>query len=159
MHVKPWFPDWTLPVDYDFLRAIFAPHISNQIRPGLRIYVSRNRDAQSRRVQNEEELLTCLLPMNFIPISLTDLSVKEQIQVFSQAETIVCPHGAGMSFMIFANPATKIIELNGPSKEKRHYSHIAWHLELDYYRLICKPIGEKEDMIVPIDRLERLLSL
>jgi hypothetical protein len=154
---RPFFPDWTLPYDYDFLRQLFAPHYVKEVTKGLRIYISR-RDAKSRRVQNEEEVLKALLPLNFIPVTLTDLSVAEQLQVFSRADIIVAPHGAGLAFMTFCNQETTVIELNTRMKEKRHYSHIAWHLDLDYYKIVCEPVTGQEDMQVPVRTLVNFLQ-
>lgn len=154
---RPFFPDWTLPYDYDFLRQLFAPHYAKQVTKGLRIYISR-RDAKSRRPVNEDEVLAALLPLNFIPVTLTDLSVAEQMQVFSRADIIVAPHGAGLAFMTFCNQDTTVIELNTCMKEKRHYSHIAWHLDLDYYKIVCKSVGENEDMYVPVANLTSFLT-
>lgn len=155
---RPFFSDWTLPYDYDFLRQLFAPNYSKAITKGLRIYVTRNRDAKSRRIVNEDDVLAALLPLNFIPVTLTDLSVAEQMQVFSQADIIVAPHGAGLAFMTFCNQDTTVIELNTRMKEKRHYSHIAWHLDLDYYKIICEQAGEQEDMRVPVKTLTNFLQ-
>ena len=156
MNVKPWFPDWTLPHDYDLLRSLFAPHMQVR-RPGLRIYVSR-RDAGSRRVVNEDALLEKLLPLNFIPITMSSLSVKEQISVFSQADIVVAPHGAALTYMTFMDPGATVIELNGPTQGKRHYSHIAWHLDLDFYKLRSKTLGDKEDMEVDVDHMIAFLK-
>lgn len=156
MHVKPWFPDWTMPQDYDFLRQLFAPHMQTR-RPGLRIYISR-RDAESRRVVNEDRLLEVLVAMNFIPITMTGLTVKEQIAVFSQADILVAPHGAALTYMTFMDRGATVVELNGPTGGKRHYSHIAWHLDLDFYKLPCKSVGDKEDMEVDVERLVGFLK-
>ena len=149
LHVKPWFPDWTLPQDYDFLRQLYAPHMQPR-RPGLRIYISR-RDAKTRRVANEDAVLAALLPLNFIPVTMGDLTAKEQIQMFSAADIIVGPHGAALTFMLFMDPAATVIELNRPMEGKRHFSHIAWHLGLDYYKLTCKAADEVPDGDMEVD--------
>lgn len=158
LHVKPWFPDWTLPQDYDFLRGLFQPHISPTIRPGLKIYISRQ-DASQRRIINENHLLSELTPKGFIPVLMSQLTVKEQIRLFSEAEVIVGPHGAALAFTIFMNNAATLIELNAPMKTKRHYSHVAWHLELDYYKVKCKPVGDVEDIEVDVERVLRMLGI
>jgi len=158
LHVKPWFPDWTLPQDYDFLRSLFEPHMSKSITPGLKIYISRQ-DAKQRRIVNEEQLLASLIPKGFIPVIMSRLTAKEQIQIFSRAEVIVAPHGAALAFTVFMNKEATLIELNGPLDKKRHYSHISWHLGTNYYKVMCKPIGDTEDIEAPIDRVNKFLDL
>jgi hypothetical protein len=155
LNVKPWFPDWTLPHDYDFLRQLFEPYC-NTVRQGLRVYISRA-DAKTRRVINEDALLAILRPLNFIVITMSDLSARDQIQLFSQADILVAPHGAALTFMAFMDPRATVIELNRPMKNKRHFSHIAWHLDLDYYKVLCKGVGE-EDMEVDVERLCTVLK-
>jgi hypothetical protein len=157
MNVKPYFHDWTMPHDYEFLRALFAPHISPAIRPGLKIYISR-RDAKQRRIVNEDQLLAALIPNGFIPVVMSKLTASEQIRLFSEAETIIAPHGAALAFMVFMNKNASLIELNGPMSAKRHYSHIAWHLDLDYYKVRCKPVGSAEDIEVDVDRVLSIKS-
>jgi hypothetical protein len=78
---------------------------------GERIYVSRKR-CSSRYVVNEEELLKELDEYGFDSYVLEDLSFHEQVDLFSGAEIVVGPHGAGFTNMIFADDLT-LLELFG----------------------------------------------
>jgi capsular polysaccharide biosynthesis protein len=155
---RPYFHDWTLPYDYDFIRSLFAPYYQTIRQKGIFIYISRS-DAKCRRIINEPELLNELIPMGFIPIVMSDLSVHSQMNVFSQSDIIISPHGAGMAFMVFGSSETTVIELNKRSPNSRHYSHIAWHLEMDYYKILCEETSDKNDMIVDINRLVNFLKV
>ena len=155
---RPFFPDWTLPYDYDFIREIFEPHYVKTIKKGLRIYISRNKDATYRRIVNEDELLNVLNPLGFITVTMSELSVLAQMNIFSQSDVIVSPHGAAMAFMVFASSDTTLIELNAKQPTCRHYSHVAWHLEMDYYKMICKMDETGKDLIVDVDRLSKFLN-
>jgi hypothetical protein len=147
--------DWAYGELYNFIRRLFEPHFLKEIRPKLYIYISRS-DATSRRVNNEEQLLQEIVPLGFLPISLSKLSVEMQIKLFSGADIIISPHGAGMAFMLFCNKNVTIIELLLPRPLSRHYGHIAWHFEFDYYRVMCNKVGE--DMNVDVPHIKRFLE-
>ncbi len=75
-----------------------------------RIYISR-RHANSRRVLNEEELHPLLQKHNFRVCYLEQLSLKEQMLLFRGAETILAPHGAAWTNLIFARPGALALEI------------------------------------------------
>jgi len=84
-------------------------------KPSKRILISR-RDASMdgpprRRVANETELAAALAPLGFERYELSDMSVRQQIELFQQAEFVIGPHGAGFVNMIFSRPGTKAIVL------------------------------------------------
>jgi capsular polysaccharide biosynthesis protein len=155
LNVKPFFKDWVFPSEYDFLRALFRPHYTPCVEPGTRLYISRNADASNRRIANEAELLEVLVPLGFRCITMSEHSVKEQMGLFSKADVIVSPHGAAMSFLVFGSSDTTVLELARREPDKRHFSHIAWHLEMDYTRMYCEHVGE--DMRVDVDRVAAFL--
>lgn len=74
-----------------------------------RIYVSRS-DASRRRVLNEDDLVDALADLGFERYVLTDLNVREQVALFSGAETVVAPHGANLTNVIFCDDA-RVVEL------------------------------------------------
>ncbi len=75
-----------------------------------RIYISRAK-AGWRKVLNEDELMGMLARHGFQRYFLEDLSVRQQIQLFQQAEMIVGPHGAGLANVVFTPPGAKVIEI------------------------------------------------
>ncbi len=72
-----------------------------------RFVVSRGK-TRSRRVVNESELLARLEPLGFHPVYLEDLSLLEQITLFSRAEAIVASTGAGLVNLIHARPGVPV---------------------------------------------------
>ena len=78
-----------------------------------RLYISR-KGAVHGRVVNEDELVSVLESKGFEIIEPEQMSVAEQVQMFSQAEYIVAPHGAGQTNMVFAGPSCKNLELLEP---------------------------------------------
>jgi hypothetical protein len=78
--------------------------------PSKKVFISRQK-ASYRRIINEDEIFSMFEPWGFIRYNLEDLTVLEQVYLFSQAEQIVAPHGAGLVNLIFANPQALVIEL------------------------------------------------
>jgi hypothetical protein len=67
-----------------------------------RIFISRQKfQTPKRRIANMDAVEPLLLKYGFEPVMLEDLSVTEQIRLFSQAEAVIGVHGAGLANMIF----------------------------------------------------------
>ena len=98
-----------------FLREIattkFGIDLKNQ--GTRRLYVSR-KDGLGRHVHNNDEVLALLKPLGFEEVVLSPLTVKEQMQLFADAEFIISPHGAGLLNGVFSGAETKVIELFSP---------------------------------------------
>jgi len=74
-----------------------------------KFYISRSL-TKLRQVTNEDELSAFLTARGFQVVHLENMSAAEQIALFSKAKTIVAPHGAGLTNLIYAN-APNVIEL------------------------------------------------
>lgn len=119
-----------------------------------RIYVSRS-DASSRRVVNEDDVMDRLDALGFTRYRLADISFRERVELFSRAEVIAGPHGAGLAYMMFA-PNASVLELFGVKRNYNYYS-MANCLDCEYGRLRCEPEGR--DIVVDIDDLETILQV
>lgn len=78
------------------------------------IYISR-RDSKLRPLNNEHIIEDFLIRKNFHIVTLSELKIQEQIQIFLGAENIIGIHGAGFSNIIFCNPGVNIIEIFPPN--------------------------------------------
>ena len=78
-----------------------------------RIFVSRQ-DSSTRVMVNEDDLFLELSKLGFRRVQLAKLSVREQANLFAQAEAVVSAHGAGMTNILFCEPKTKIFEIAAP---------------------------------------------
>jgi hypothetical protein len=140
------------------------PEITSQT-PFLspKILISR-RKALFRRIVNEDEILKILTPLGFVPYVLEEMSFSDQVRLFSQAEIIIAPHGAGLTNMIFSrNPI--IIELFGPRNMYNNidFFALAQSLGFKYGFLRCEAPStdrrrEDSDMIVNATELLNLLN-
>lgn len=76
-----------------------------------RIYIKRKKRNGSRHISNNCEVESLLQSMGFQVVELEGISVREQIAIFYDADTIVSPHGAGLTNLIHCYYAPKVVEL------------------------------------------------
>lgn len=138
------------PSEYRWLRERMFDAVGVD-EPGgdRRIYISRA-DADRRRVTNEAAVVECLEAHGFESYTLSDLRVREQVQLFAEAETIVAPHGAGLVNMIFSTDCA-VLELIPQDLVFPFYQCLADHLGHDYDYLYCD--SEDTDLGVDIQQL------
>lgn len=109
-----------------------------------RLYVSRQ-DATRRRLHNENEVFSTLERNGFELIVPGKLSFQEQRQIFSEAEIIVGPHGAGLVNMIFAGRGATVIELRSNAGGLQHFAQLAQALGQRYVAIAAS----KENTDIP----------
>lgn len=118
-----------------------------------RIYISRQ-NATRRRVRNEQEAVDLLQSYGFERYVLEDMSVSDQVALFSNAEFVAAPHGAGLANVVYADSAT-VIELFGESKKTTFYRLVEL-LENDYHCLHHST--RYGDLDINIEQLDSLLK-
>ena len=80
------------------------------INANRKIFISR-KDASSRTITNEEELINFLKNDNFEIINLSEKKFTDQVKIFNSAKLIVAMHGAGLTNLLFCKSNTKVIEI------------------------------------------------
>ena len=171
--IVPSFPgylDWVPEGTIKFLRHTFLPQISlAKTNAGKKIYISRARD-KKRNIVNELEVSELLKSQGFQTVFLEEMSVLEQVAIFANAETIVAPHGSGLTNLVFCSHGTKVIELFAPNYVRTDYWIISQQLQLQHYYLIgqsfdCLPLRNlmyqsalTEDILVNITSLKLILE-
>jgi capsular polysaccharide biosynthesis protein len=68
---------------------------------------------------------------------LEDLSFDEQITLFSQAEFVVAPHGAGLANLLFCQPGTKVLELCPETEYRPFFAYMSSKLGLTHGIMPC----------------------
>lgn len=128
--VLPGYPEAN-PENLHWLRKrIRAPITKNQRRSCDRIYISRKR-APTRRIKNEIQILEVLNEYEIDRLFAEDLSFTQQVKLFSNAELIVGPHGAGLTNIMWANDA-KVIEIHN-DYIRDHYCVLSNNLGHEYH--------------------------
>jgi len=126
-----------------------------------RIYISRQK-AKFRKIVNEEMLISLLRSYGFEILHAEDLSLEDQVSVFSSAQTICGIHGAGLTNCLFMPIGGKVIELrkkeNGPSNVA--YWHLADAVGHSYYYYNGIPdsdkplVGKGCNLMIPVHDFE-----
>lgn len=77
-----------------------------------RILISRP-EKVGRNIINEDEVMAALAPLGFVAYTMEELSFADEVRLFSQAEIVVAPHGAGLTNIIFAPQNLIVVDLFG----------------------------------------------
>ncbi|MCE5294562.1 MAG: glycosyltransferase family 61 protein [Chlamydiales bacterium] len=153
-------PPFKVPIPHwatQFLRSSFLPN--EILQPTERIYISR-KQASSRRVVNEEELLPFLERNNFKVVVLENLTVAQQAHLFASARTIIAVHGAALTNLVFSAKGTQVIELFHPKFILHCYHWLSYQRELPYVTQMTEPVGEEKDFDMRVDpnKLKELIN-
>ena len=115
----------------DQIRSIADDVVCSSTSENRRIYVAR-KNTDRRQLLQEEALFPILEQLSFDLIYPGDLSVKQQIQIFREAEIIVGFHGAGLTNCIFSNPGTHLIEFTPTERDLCYFRELAKTCGLKY---------------------------
>lgn len=115
-----------------------------------KIYLSRQKSSY-RNLINEGDVIDILKKNDFKIIDLNNLSIFNQIKLFSSASVVVSPTGSSLANTVFCNPGTKVIEI------MPRYNHIYENTFKLRYSLICKGLHLNHLSIIadPVD-LEKI---
>lgn len=122
-----------------------------------RLYLIRK--AAHRIVLNEDEVIQALEPFGFEAIDLSTYSLREQIDIISEAELTVCPVGASSPISLFASGGW--IELSPPTIHGFFGSQVFCAATGNpYERINCIPDQNHTDanITVPIERLKTIVK-
>jgi len=125
-------------VKTDFLFRRLTAHVGPWAGPAPRIFISRG-SRGARSIVNEQEVLRVLRPLGFERLRLEGMPLAKQIAVFSRAECVVGPHGAGLTNLTFCRPGTKVVEIGTPYRPWTCFYEIAHHRGLDYHLHMASP--------------------
>lgn len=106
-----------------------------------RVYISRSL-ARYRRLVNESDLLPIIKDFGFELIHAENLSFESQVKLFSEAEVILSPHGAGLTNMLFSPSPALILELFEPTAARPHYWMMSHALGHNYACLVGETIDQ-----------------
>lgn len=148
-----------------FLRRKFLESKSGKKCHGARkIYISRE-DAENRKIVNESECISLLVSAGFAKVTLSGMSVEEQVSIFSSAVAIVAPHGAGLANLVFCSPGTRVVELFSPAWLRSFYWELSNCVGLDYYYLVGKTNDSArkpdvwKDYTIDLDELSEIIAI
>ena len=90
---------------------------------------------------------------------MEDLTFEEQIRLFRTSSIITGAHGAGLAFLIFCEPGTKVLEIWKDEYENLHYKDISSRCNLDYNRFTEIEFYDLQDHSMRVKKNEYLDAL
>jgi capsular polysaccharide biosynthesis protein len=111
---------------FNFLRRIFKlPNQSEakRVENPKRYYITRKDTAMGRRVVDEDKVISFLSRFGIQELVMSELSLDQLAQTFSEAELLVGPMGSGLINMIYMPPGSAVVELG-----VRNWGGIFWSM-------------------------------
>jgi hypothetical protein len=117
-----------------FLRSTFLQKIKTR-KPHRALYITRT-DASNRHVINEAEIREEVLDHGFEVISLSNVPLLQQVELFSEAKIVVGPHGAGFTNAVFCQPGCVLIEFMPEGWKIDCFERLARLVGMEYYSIV-----------------------
>jgi capsular polysaccharide biosynthesis protein len=134
-------------VGIDWLRRRMSALLAPEEQARDLIFLSR-RDSRVRVLLNEDELIRALEPLGFRVIVAGEMSVREQIEAFSQARVVVGAHGAGLTNLVFAPSCAFVLEIvSGRIVHMGEFKFIAGQRGQTYSQIVSEDYGPERDEI------------
>jgi len=148
------------PAQLHWLQRRCHAQLQPSLKPWRRVLISRLRGSR-RRCLNEDQLVAALHPYGFERYCLEDLSVIDQLRLFSESALLVGAHGAGFSNLVACAPQASIVEFLPRPGAFCHYYVMADVLGLRHGHLLATRRDLKNDdfTIAPEDLLELLRGM
>jgi capsular polysaccharide biosynthesis protein len=114
---------------------------------------------------NEAEVLEVLQRLGFLTVYPEEMSLGEQVQLFSRTRYLVSNHGAGLANMLFVPDHANVLELRQEADAHRNfYFSLASALNQNYFYQTCPPATHNvdrhvADLVVDTVALERNIEL
>lgn len=124
--MKPMVNDWSV----NWVREKFADWRTPDPHAPKRIFISRI-GTKFRRCINEEEVYAIAQRHGFTTLKNEKMSYRQQMEVYSGAEMVMGPHGAGFANMLFAPNNATAIEMFPKNRAPT------------FYRELCGQLGQR----------------
>lgn len=140
----------------EFIRSQVLAHVPAPSGARRRIMIDRS-DATSRRIVNFTELQPVLEEFNIELVRLKGRPVREQAQVFRDAELVIANHGAALTNLVFCDPGTRVLQVLAPGMMEREYRTICQHRGLRHDYLVAD-FAIATDRSLPLKQRDLQLS-
>lgn len=137
-----------------YLRSALLHHADRDYPASPRIYLRRRN--LTRVLANEEELVEQLTARGWKAIDPGELTVAQQIKVFSKAEAICGLHGAAMANLLWCRPGCKVLEIIQRTHMNGCYENIAEANQLDYRYLLSDADAHGRSEVSPKSILDQI---
>jgi hypothetical protein len=143
------------PFAVQFLRQSLLPHADVAFDSPTRFYLRRV--GKGRPILNENDVLDFFQKKGWAIIDTEQLPMARQIRLFSRAEMICAPHGAGLTNLLWAPVGCKVLELCASTFLNGVYEGLAECLALKHRFLIFQGDDTYQSR-VNLEEVERALD-
>ena len=159
---KTWFyaqsnlPSWII----KFLIDDISKKVKSKKKSYKRIFIDRSDSLQNHsKLINNNEVIKYLKSKRFKCLRLTELNLKDQISIFKNCNTIIAPHGAGLTNIAFCKKNTKVIEIIPHDNKNYLFKRISKINKLKYKSIYLNKIynNKNGDMHLKLDDLKKYL--
>ena len=145
------------PLIRDMVKWIFEKNgIKENPNPTKTIFITR-KSAKYRRLINEAEIIDYLSAKGVEIVTLEDLTIKEQMQLFADSKNVIGTQGAGMANMIYSTHGKMLITIiHEEHPDDAYYNETNINHTLCYY-FQCKGVGNfdyknNDDIVVDMPK-------
>ena len=126
----------------EMLKKFINPKTNVEI--SKKIYVTRE-GSSYRKILNEGDVITILRERGYKVINPQLYEINEQIEIFSNAEKIIAPHGSNLANIIFCKPGTEIFEITPSFKDNEkiledRYLNLSLINNLKYNKIVSDTV-------------------
>jgi len=157
-YVTTWYVAAVPKPHLDYVRGrIFARvGLPAEHKPDKHVYISR-RSAADRRILNEDALIPMLERHGFEIVQPEHLSFDDQVRLFHRAKTILAPHGAGLSNILFAPPNASVIELS-LANTRPYFYYLADSLGQNFYYVLGQAGTYSDNLQIDLEKIEKRVN-
>lgn len=136
-HANMYPPECVVDYRKALIQAACASPFSVSVPSYDRVYITRKDTPSKRILKDEQALIGRLETLGFVVLVAQELSFIEKALIFSRAKVMMAQLGAGMSHMLFMEPASLVIEVTSPSYHSDEYWYLASRLQQKFLRFVC----------------------
>jgi hypothetical protein len=122
--------------------------------PNFRRMLISRQGASKRHLVNEEQLAGLLVPYGFKKVQLEMFTFQEQLALFSNAESVLGLHGAGLTGAAFMTSNSQLIEIHGDKYGTPAMKMLAAIRGVNYFSVTGESLddnGNKSDVKLDIE--------
>lgn len=147
----------------EFRNWILSRVENDNVQKYKKIFIGR-KNARHRNILNLEEVRRFLEEKDFVYLEMENFNLKQQINIFRNADKIIALHGAALTHLCFAKPTANVIDLIHEDFNQLCFYKLAKVLGINYIMLGCAGSNIKEqspghqDLIIDLSKLEATID-
>ncbi len=141
-------PSWII----RFLRKDISRNIKFKKKGFKRVFIDRSDSIKNHcKLINNNEVIKYLKKKKYKCLRLTELNLKDQISIFKNCNSIIAPHGAGLTNIAFCKKKTKVIEIIPKNNKNYLFKRISKINKLKYKSIYLDKIYNNKNGDMHLD--------